>query len=310
MKRKEFTLFCTLLNTLLISKLPIEKALIVMTRAKKTVKNIRDFASYTAQELQNGSSFSSIMSANPYITVPLYYVSLFAAEEKTGDIKKTLSFISTSEIRRKESIESILRSALYPIVIMFVACTGSLLVYVYRKSFGRGIEDSVFYTGFFISSIFITLCVVIYMIIAYRIFTDSALFLFFFTFNFLLEAGFDTYTSLQFTASQYTLGSEARRKVSECASLVSRGNTFFEAASGVNFFPETFLMLCEYAQESGDIKQTVNYVYNEDLKKTDEKRKIFISVSEPCMIVCAGIYLLILVQYTVLPVLTNFGGVL
>ena len=129
MKRAEFTLFCTLLNTLLASKLPIEKALMVMTRAKKTVKSIRSFASYTAQELQNGSSFSSIMSANPYITVPPYYTSLFAAEEKTGDIKKTLSFISTSEIRKKESKESLLRSALYPMVIMLVACAGYFLVY-------------------------------------------------------------------------------------------------------------------------------------------------------------------------------------
>lgn len=310
MKRSEFALFCTVLNTLLEARIPMEKALQIISRTKKTVKSIRSFALFIADELQNGSAFSSVIGANPYISVPGEYTSLFYAEEKTGSIAQTLSFISSSEIRRKESFENILRSALYPAIIILLSTAGSLLVLLFRQSFGIGLDESVFYTGFIVSSVFILVCIIMYMVIAFKIFTDNALFLFFFTCNFLLDSGFDTYTSLEYTALQYPLGSSARKKITECASLVSKGCSFFEAAASIDFFPETFLMLCEYAVESGDIKHTVKNGYEEEVKRIETKRKMFTTVSEPCMIICAGIYLLILVQYTVLPVLTNFGGVL
>jgi len=310
MKRAEFALFCTVLNTLLEARIPMEKALQIICRTKKTAKSIRSFALFIADELENGSAFSSVLSANPYISLPGEYTSLFYAEEKTGSIAKTLSFISSSEILRKESFENILRSALYPLIIILLSTAGSFLVLMFRQSFGMGLDEAVFYKGFIVSSVFISACVGMYMVSAVKIFTDTAQFLFFFTFSFLLDSGFDTYTSLEHTAVQYSAGSEARKKITECASLVSRGLSFFEAALRIDFFSETFLMLCEYAVESGDLKQAVKNGFEDEAQRIEVKRKMFTTVSEPLMVVCAGIYLLILVQYTVLPVLTNFGGVL
>lgn len=310
MTRAEFALFCTVLKGLLEAKLPIERALRIISKTKKTAKNVKKLSQYCLEELQNGSTFSSMIDANPYITLPRHYTSLFSCEEKTGSIKNTLSFIHSNEMRKKESHENIIRSALYPFVIVALSCAGSLLLYWFRASFGKGIEESLFYTGFIVSTLFIVFSIIVYFFIAYNTFTDTDQFLFYFTYNFLLEAGFDTYSALNYTAMQFELGSSARKKISECSSLVSRGKTFYEAIVQIDFFPEKFLMLCEYAQESGDIKVTVCNAYEEEVKDIEKKRKTFVAVSEPCMIICAGVYLLLLVQYTVLPVLTNFGGVL
>lgn len=310
MTRKEFTLFCTILYSLLKSKLAMEQALRIISKTKHTPKKIQFFAMYVLEELHEGASFSSLLNVNPYIEIPQHYLALFSNEEKTGSILQTLSFICTKEKRRNESIETAIKSALYPFIIILLSCIGSVLIFMFRSSFGQGIDEHQFYMGFGISLGFLVLCIVVYIYFAVKIFRDNDYFLFIFTFHFLLEAGFDTFTAFECSAFQFDVGTKTFKSLTLSISRLKKGESFYAAISTISFFPQYFLLTSEYIQQSGEIKGSVKNALEIETKSIEQKRKSFLALSEPLMIICAGVYLLILVQCTVIPVLTNFGGYL
>lgn len=309
MKYRIFYEFVLIFSELLSSNIQIPEALEIITRSKKTPKEVKKSALYILQEMGRGEVFSSAVSNNPYFSVPSKYTALFYTAQKTGSINNSLNFVVANEKMKRVTCESIMRSAVYPCLILFISIFGSIVLYNFKSSFALSDQNS-FTDGFLLSLLFISVCIVFFIFSSWAVFKESDSYIFLLTFSFFLGAGFDTFTSLLSSSMQFESGSKTRFKIMQCADLLSGGVKFSEAAEILNFLDEGCLMRTEYLYDTGNTESVIKNELIREGKRREKRHTMFVALCEPAMIICTGIYLLILIQLSILPLMTSFGGLL
>ncbi|HPX26570.1 MAG TPA: type II secretion system F family protein [Treponemataceae bacterium] len=309
MKHRIFYEFALILTELISSKLQIPESLDLISRSNKTRKEVKYSALYILQEMSKGEVFSSAVSHNPYFSVPSKYTALFYSAEKTGSIKKSLDFVVKNENLKKGTKESIVRSAVYPCLIILISIFGTVVLYKFKSSFTLDTSNS-FTSDFFLSAVFMALCILSFVFSSYAFLKESDSYVFLLAFSFFLEAGFDTFTSLLSASMQFEAGTKTRLKILQCADLLSGGVKFCEAAENLSFLDECCLMRIEYLQDTGKTESVIRNELMKEEKRREQRHAMFLTLCEPAMIICTGIYLLLLIQFSVLPVMTSFGGLL
>lgn len=308
-KYSVFFRFVLVLQDLLSSNIKIQEALELIIKSKRINKDVRKAAQYVLQEMSSGEFFSSSVSKNPYLTVPSKYITLFYSEEKTGSIRNTLNFVVANEQNKKEISGHIIQSAVYPLLILCVSIFGTLLLYRFRSSFFPD-SSQVFMSGIAVSLCFIFTCISLFGFLTYQIFKDTDTYVFLLILGFFLESGFDTFTSMLSTAMQFYSGSKTRTSILQCVEQLSSGMKLGEAIESLSFLDNNSLLKTDFLQDTGTIVTLVKNEFLREKKRQEQKRAVFLSLCEPVMIMCIGIYLLLLIQWTVLPMMISFGGLL
>ncbi len=310
MRKKTFYEFSVLFLDLLTSGIQICESLKIMSNAVKTPKYISLSAQYILQEMNKGETFSSSISNNPYFSMAPKYTALFYSEERSGSIIKSLNYVISNEKRKNDSSGIFLKAAVYPCLIVIICILSSILLYQFESSFMNVVSKKVVMKGIAYSAIFLIMSISIFVACSCILLRESKAFLFLLSFSFYLEAGFDTCSSLLCCSMQFEAGSRVRNKIYLCNELLQHGKKFNEAINVLNFLDESFIMRTEYVEETGKIGEAIEGEIHRVKKKSDRLREFYLCLCEPVMIIITGIYLLIIIQFSVLPILTSFGGLM
>ncbi len=310
MKRKNFAVLIEILLDLLTSGISLFDALKITGNAKNTKKVIKLAALHIVQELQCGQRISNAIVNNPYVLVPREYSGVLYSSEKSGTLTKALDFIVRNEKRKTEIKSNIVKSAVYPAVILLISLFGLCILTIYESSFTYHNNHYNSLDGAFYSMLFIFLSVCVYCFLVHTIFKDPDSYLFLLTFSFFLEEGFDIYTSITHISLQFNPDSRTRNSIVQCSELLNKGFAFHEAAGSLHFLNGNALMNLEYMDETANVADTIQRMLSEERKRVDRIRSIFLALCEPSMILCTGVYLLLLLQFSIMPLFTSFGGML
>ncbi len=308
MNKKDFIEFCQILLELLEAHLSLDQALLMIQKSNQTKQIVRSFAGYILTEIGYGSQFSRSLSLNSYYKIPQHYIHLFSSEEQTGSISKSLAFICHTEKRKQKAQENIMRASVYPLIIIFFVSLGTYFLFKMQHLFIYG-ENTLRFSGGHLGAIlFLISSILSFFVGVYFVFQDTKQVHFFYTCLFYLEAGFDQ--ALENSILQFPLGSKIRHTLIQSIASIEDGKNITKAFAATNFFDSFFLMHVEYGLEMGNILSAVRAAYTKELQKIEKRQTYFISLCEPYMIICVGIYLAIMMYLTIIPLMTSFGGIL
>ncbi len=268
--------------------------------------------------MKKGQSFSgslAMVSTGKIHFIPLY-LTLIKASELTGTIDQVLEDILADMKRKQKTLETIITVMLYPAIIILAACTGTVFIIVkgiplFVKA-GMISDASLGHalTGILIAGIFLFLSAGFMFFILYTIFAkDSPEFRIFYLLSFLLQNNIPMTEALS-----QCIVSLGESKHGKSLLLIKKDIT-----AGVRF-PEAFAKNGKYssyitgwltiADNDGDIAGAFKNISDFFQKRDARVRDLASKGIEPVFIIVTGIYLLILLQTVIMPILTRAGGIL
>ncbi len=268
--------------------------------------------------MKKGRSFSGSLAMIPKGNIhfiPLY-LTLIKASEMTGTIDKVLEDILIDMKRKQKTLETIVTVMLYPAIIILVACIGTIFIIakgipLFVQS-GMLVETSLnsAVMGIIIAGIFLFLSAGLMFFILYSIFVkDSPEFRIFYLLSFLLSNNIPITEALS-----QCIASLGESKQGKTLVLIKK-----DIIAGVHF-PDAFAKNGKYssyitgwltiADNDGDIAGAFKNISDFFQKKDVRIREFASKCIEPVFIIITGIYLLILLQTVIMPILTRAGGIL
>jgi type IV pilus assembly protein PilC len=310
--------FFEMLLVLLQGKTNFIDALTILSNAG-TEKNVQETAKKLLLLMKKGRTFSDsltvIQNTKTLLVNPLY-INLIKASELTGSLDIVLEHILADLQRKQKSVETIATVMMYPAIIVLVACAGTVFLLVKGLPLfinagllsGNVLSSAI--NGIIFAGVFLGVAGAAVFFACYKVFgDDSAEFRLFYLLSFLLQAKIPLNDAL----SQCIVGihnAKYGKALIQIKKEISSGVHLSAAFAHTNVFSSYITGWLAIADENGDVTSVCRNIAAYFQKRDEHIREIASRCIEPVIIVITGIYLLILLQAVVLPLLTRAGGLL
>lgn len=308
-----------MMYSLLDSGYSLNESVILLAR-NDVSKPIRLISIQIAESIRKGFSFVSAITAventygKPFF--PPYYVSLISGVEQTGRIIQSFSKL-TERLERKAALkEQFFLILVYPCFIIFLSVIASLFLlstaipYINKMGF---FDENL--TTSMMAGVFLALLILIIMSICFGlgayfyIGKESSESVFFSILCDFTEAGLPVSHAIQTCISTIK-----DKKLAPAFVIIKNelaaGSSLVMSFRKTKMFPAFVTDLLNVGNDTGDLPEILKRVYKYYDNRDKKRRGFMFRVCEPVIIIITGIYLLILLNAVVLPLLTGFGGVL
>lgn len=297
-----------------LKKCGLKNALYIMSKnGSQKNKIISLSAANLYAALYNGSSFSNALKVCPFIEFGKDYISFISFAERSGKIEKTLGFLKEKLERNEQNLEKIKEASIYPAFVIILAVTAGITLYLYSSSLLSRERDNPqmiqqLYSSLILSFSFLLLFCLIAFAVLKKTLGTNKLYEAFLATGFLVKAGeslanavSNAVNILGYDTKEGQLFADAGEKLSYGLSVK---NAFSlnakEMGRGVEI-EEAFF----YAENSGGENELFDKIAL-CLNARDEKRRtICFKLIEPFFLTGTGIFLLVFLMNSVLPLLTD-----
>jgi type II secretory pathway component PulF len=309
--------FTEMLLALLQGGTNLIDALAILSKTGKEA-GVGDIAVELLAVMKRGFGFSDALALalpESVLAKPLY-LTLLKSAEMTGSVTLVLEHIAEDLRRRQKTRENIITVLLYPALIILIAFAGTAALLVkglplfVNTGLLSGAVLSQAINGIIFAGLFLLASGAASFIACYNIFgKDSAPFRVFYLLSFLLRGNVALPDALSRCVAAVGETKYARALVL-VKKDISSGVRLSEAFSRTGVFSGFVSGWLAVADRNGDIKTVCCHIADYFQKRDERVRGIASRCVEPVIIVITGIYLLILIQGIVLPLLTRAGGII
>jgi type II secretory pathway component PulF len=242
------------------------------------------------------------------------HLSLLAAAELTGSLDTALEDIVIDLRRRIKASEMLASVLVYPCIVISIAFMGTLLLYIKgiplflaNGLMSADVVDSAV-RGTMLSGVFLLTCGCAMLYLFNTVISrDSDLSSVFYTLSFLMKRGIVLDEALSQCVDC------VRNTKTQRALVIIRKNIREGMSVSVSFrqteqFPPFVSGWMEIANGNGSTADVFTNLARFYHDKDEKLREITMRLVEPCFIVITGIYLLIIIETVILPVLVFAGG--
>lgn len=305
--------------SLLDSGYSLNEAVILLSR-NDVSKPVRLISIQISEYIRKGFSFVSAITAveNAYgkPIFPPYYVSLISGVEHTGRIIQSFSKL-TERLERKAALqEQFFLILVYPCFIILLSIVASLFLlstgipYIIKMGFfDENLTASMTAGVFFALSIMIIMSFCFGLVIYFFIGQESSESIFFSILWDFSESGLPVSHAIQTCISTIK-----DKRMAPAFVLIKKelaaGSSLVSSFRKTKMFPDFVTDLLNVGNDTGDLSKVLKRVFNYYDNRDKKRRGLLLRVCEPVIIVITGVYLLVLLNAVVLPLLTAFGGVL
>ncbi len=305
-------------SELLAAGLPVERAFAEFSDFPSSGKNGKKagkIARYISMELECGRELFSVLSSLPDFQLPEWYSAFVFAGQKSGKMAEAFNFLAERLKTKNLSKNLFVQSLIYPAFTVLLSSVTGIL----GASFLGGLSKSgsvleiltscIPAFGFLAAAFFAT---VIFM---RRLTAENPLFLIFTALSFGKSAGLSLLDSIELA---FPLAQENKRictclssAMAEISCGAEASQAFFDSLAAAGFEREGQLLsmnlsLCKSGSSENPFAKTAALIGQKDC----EKKKILLSLEGPFLLCLVAIYLALILQKTLMPVITNFGGIL
>lgn len=278
----------------------------VCVHIKAAMENGKPFAEALQQEQKRYRSFRFTH----------FHFRLFAVLERTADIVPILQAVQ-ADLKRKERLHNTLIAALvYPFFVILLAGIGSLFLLYAGLPFFRqlGFGSTELYRnavqGFIAAGVFLCISVSLFAFFIINIFKDDSEETRCF---YLMSRLLNVHLPLT-EAIDECIKAAGTLKMKKALIVIKKdligGSSLVQAFRHSRFFPIFVCTWLEISQKQGGGVQVFSLLWDYYRKRDEKKRAIAARFIEPAAIGIAGIYVLLLIQSIILPLLTYSGSVL
>ena len=318
MKHISVTLhFTELLLTLIKGNTGLVDALHILSR-EGIERRVRESALSLLMFMKRGYGFSESLNLirNRMIFFNSMYITLIAAAEITGAVDNVLEQIKKDLQRRKHVTENAFNIMIYPVIVIIIAVTGTVLLIfkgmpllVVEEYLSEEIIKKAA-NGIFLAGIILLIGGIILFTAYFRIFClDSNEFRIFYMLDFLLKNNvtiLDTITQC-ITGIKDIKYSDALMNIKKD---ITNGISFSRAFSKLPHLSSYVNAWLSVADTQGNISEICGNIKNYYEREDAKKREVFTRLIEPSVIVLTGSYLLILILTVIIPIITLAGGII
>ena len=314
---KRTLLFTDSLLTMTESSLTLFNAVTLLSNTE-TDKRLQEGCSALKAALENGAAFSKALQDIQHKTRVFgfngYHFALFASIEKTGNLGAALKTIK-ADLERKDDLRGQLIAVLvYPCFIVLAALTGAFFLLQTGVPFLQqtGNMPAEFYTdalhGFIVAHLFLCAAAVLFAYGLVKIFKeDSAETQCFYLLSTLLTAHIPIVEAVAETV-QAINSKKMKKAMVMVKKELAAGASVLYAFKSTQYFPRFVFLWLEIAQKQGDGASIFSFLAEYYRKKDIKKREITMKFIEPAAIAIVGVYVLLLIQSLVIPLLTYYGN--
>ena len=287
----------------------------VMAALKGVPQAVRDAASEISALLLSGCRFSSACTACSAAEFSGQDISLLLCAEETGNFARAFRFLAMEKKRKKQAVSRLFTSALYPLIVVLLVVVGSAAILLCADMLlplASGTMDTAVYRagvrfGFAGANLFLCAVIAGFVYAARKIFDASSLQQVFALLNFLCSSGIDLPRAVTCAISGISRNHKLAASLSRVLADLRDGIPFVTAFLSAPVFPNAVRYQLELASLGGKHGAIFAHIA-EALGEQDEKRRtVFMQIAEPVMLCTAGIYILILLQTAIMPLITNYG---
>ena len=289
--------FSSSLLELLESDIPLKTCLEVLSSGTGVNERTKRLASELLEKLSEGYTFSASLASSS-VHVP----------EAGGSITSALRFITEHSERKKAAESRIKTVSIYPAVVVLIALAGSFVLLYFQSEFMMSIPAEDIYSG-----IFTAVCVLLSGIAAVALYvkksmTENSLYPVFFALGFLSDAGFDFASSLEIAIMYSADDKEVSRSLVGVQKMLTEGASLGDAFKSFKIFPKDISARISLADIHGNTGSVCRSIADSIERKDTQRRNVCMQLIEPLLIICTGLYILILAETIVLPFMTSYGG--
>lgn len=308
---RDFNAFLDITVPLLRNSLPLIPAL----EAAAKVHNAT--ALFLLNRIRKGGSFSSAASELPLKgSVFKTFLPMLSGAEETGNIRGVLEEMKKASDEEKKRKERLLSMMLYPLFIAAVSFIGTALL-VFRGipafssalSLSKEAADAIVFNSIK-SLVLLVVLSLIFLAVLYRVFgTESVFYRIFFLLSLMLSSSVPLGNALGSCIT--AAGGKKEQKALLCVKeSIEDGKGMADSFEASLFFPPLCVSWIKTAEAGGNAASAFRDIALYYREKDGVFKERVEKLSEPVSILIIAVYLLTLVQGSVLPLITNFGGVL
>ena len=305
---KTFFSFSVSLLELLESEIPLKNSLEVLSAENSINMNVKKMSAEILEKLSEGFSFSSALNLSSF-SIKERYLTLISASESGGSLIQALKFIKEIFTQKKELEERIKSVSLYPSLVVSIALAATFVLLHFRNEFLVSVPENELYSGVFTAIAVLFAGIGAVALYIKNAMGENVLYSVFFALSFLSEAGFDFSNCLDIAIMYSVQDKEINKALLNVKTKIQEGEGLGEAFSHYKIFPKDIVARLSLAEIHGNIDKVTRGIAKSIEKKDVAKRNQCMQLIEPLLILCTGLYILILVETIVLPFLTSFGGI-
>ncbi len=306
---KKFFNFIDLLLQLLEHDVSLAQAVQVLSEQQDPI------AKKVYSLMNKGNSFSTSLS-NAVETKNdfLVYFSMIETSEKTGILVPILKNIYT-DLQTKQAIKTRFINAItYPCAVIFLACAGTVFLVVQGIPYlaEQGIISSVDVRTMIAHSIF-SFCLLLVLGLSFLFFfmyyiqKDSIYSRLFFMLYLLTSAHISLDKALSYCLP-IIRQTKARKAIIQIKEQILQGKLLSVACDTTKFFPKILITWLVVAEKQGSVQNIFEKIGSFYFKQDEARKERMQRLCEPVIILITGVYIAVLLQGTILPILTNYGG--
>ena len=305
---KTFFSFSVSLLELLESEIPLKNSLEVLSAENSINMNVKKMSAEILEKLSEGFSFSSALNLSSF-SIKERYLTLISASESGGSLIQALKFIKEIFTQKKELEERIKSVSLYPSLVVSIALAATFVLLHFRNEFLVSVPENELYSGVFTAIAVLFAGIGAVALYIKKAMGENVLYSVFFALSFLSESGFDFSNCLDIAIMYSVQDKEINKALLNVKTKIQEGEGLGEAFSHYKIFPKEIVARLSLAEIHGNIDKVTKGIAKSIEKKDVAKRNQCMQLIEPLLILCTGLYILILVETIVLPFLTSFGGI-
>lgn len=305
---RTFFSFSVSLLELLESEIPLKNSLEVLSAENSINMNVKKMSAEILEKLSEGFSFSSALNLSSF-SIKERYLTLISASESGGSLIQALKFIKEIFTQKKELEERIKSVSLYPSLVVSIALAATFVLLHFRNEFLVSVPENELYSGVFTAIAVLFAGIGAVALYIKKAMGENVLYSVFFALSFLSEAGFDFSNCLDIAIMYSVQDKEINMALQNVKTKIQEGEGLGEAFSHFKIFPKDIVARLSLAEIHGNIDKVTKGIAKSIEKKDVAKRNQCMQLIEPLLILCTGLYILILVETIVLPFLTSFGGI-
>lgn len=257
-------------------------------------KNVNKTAENILKSLSCGDSITDSFASCDYLNFDSSFISFIEVGEKTGDLRRIVSYLKNKYDRMYENKRAVIEAGIYPVFVIFLAVALSIFLMQYLK-----MDNLMTILKLIFGLIF---CSIAVFLAIYSGLKNDNLYEAFFAMDFMVKSGNSVFKAIE--VAEQIVGVHTKY-----------GRLFFNAKKnlemGLNYeksfaFGDKYAYFFYLADNSGGKNRVFKLIADKIQRKNQIKKKICMSMVEPCFLMITGIFILALILTCFLPGINNF----
>lgn len=305
---KVFFKFIDVFYELIKNNINIEKSLLLIINFSNINNKVKKLALKLLNNINNGYSLYNAFKFNSVINIKNDYLVILDTIEKSGNVLLPLQLLKNNNDLKRKIVSNFINLSIYPFFVFFIITCGTFILIFLSESFNLILDNNKIFEIVFTYLFFVIFIFSFVFIIKINVFNNYYYDLFFII-SLYIQNGISLYNSICDLINFSLIDSKKIKSLKSVKNKLNIGSSLVDSFSHMKIDNDVLIEF-ELCTLHGDIIQCLKNICNIYEKKYEKKIIYITNLVEPLLILSLGLFLFNILKILILPIITNWGGIL